>query len=298
MGHRRPEITEEKVEQIRKLIETNPSWHRSRLSVELCELWDWKSEVGQLKSISCRDLLRALDAAGRINLPPKKYPGRKPGQTANKQLKLLEITSIESDLKGIMPVTIEIAKSKAEIEEFKSYIEQFHYLGYGQSVGECMRYIVRSNNGTLLAFLLFGSSAWRCSPRDKYIGWSDDERAENLYFTTNNTRFLIVPGIRVPHLASHILGLISRRISSDWKIKYGHGIYLLETFVEQVRFRGVCYQASNWRRVGETTGRGRDSVNHEVTLPIKDVYVYPLSKDFRKILSNSNNLIGVEGHTV
>ena len=286
MGHRRPEITDEKVEQIKLLIENNPSWHRSRLSEELCEMWGWKSEIGQLKSISCRDVLRALDASGRIKLPPQKNFGRKPGQTAYKQLRLLEIVTMETDLKSIAPVTFEIAKSKSEIDEFKSNIEQYHYLGYGQSVGECMRYIVRNNTGAILACLLFGSSAWRCFPRDKYIGWNDEERANNLHLTTNNTRFLIIPGIRVPHLASHILGSVSRRISDDWQVKYGHPIILLETFVEQVRFRGVCYQAANWRRVGETTGRGRDSINHEVTLPIKDVYVYPLSKDFRAILAN------------
>jgi len=138
----------------------------------------------------------------------------------------------------------------------------------------------------MLACLLFGSSAWRCSPRDKYIGWDDGARETNLHLTTNNTRFLIIPGIRIPHLASHILGLISRRVSGDWQEKYGHQIKLLETFVERRRFRGVCYKAANWQRIGETTGRGRDSISSVATLPIKDVYVYPLAKDFRAILTN------------
>lgn len=289
MGHRRPEITDEKVEQIKSLMNNNPDWHRTRLSIELCELWDWKSDIGQPKDISCRDMLRALDLAGRITLPPQKKSGRIAGRVANIQLRLHDTSIIEANLRLVTPVTVEIATSKAEIDEFKSHIEQYHYLGYGRSVGECMRYVVRSNTGAALAFFLFGSSAWRCSPRDKYIGWSDEERDSNLHLTTNNSRFLIPEWIRVPHLASHSLALISRRIANDWQAKYGHPVVFLETFVERRRFSGTCYKAANWLHVGETTGRGRDSVSKEATLPIKDVYVYPLSKRFKDILSNRDN---------
>ena len=136
--------------------------------------------------------------------------------------------------------------------------------------------------------MMFGSAAWRCASRDKYIGWSDVERKANLHLTTNNTRFLILPWVRIPYLASHILSLITRRISHDWQLKYGHPLYLLETFVERQRFAGTCYKAANWRCVGETTGRGRDSVSSRATLPIKDVYVYPLSADFRQKLSGKS----------
>jgi hypothetical protein len=285
MSHRRPEITEEKIQQINDLIKANPGWHRSKLSEMLCELWDWKSEIGQLKSISCRDLLRALDAAGRIELPPQKKAARKVGTKALIQLRFHDTTPIERSLKDITPLSVEIADTSALIEDFKSYIEQYHYLAYGQSVGECMRYIVRSKEGNVLACLLYGSSAWRCSARDNFIGWSDDERLLNLHLTTNNTRFLILPFVRVPHLASHILSLISHRISCDWQIKYGHPVYLLETFVEKHRFQGISYRAANWINVGETTGRGRDSLSHCAALPVKGVYVYPLVKDFRKKLS-------------
>ena len=284
MGHRRPEITEEKVEQIKLLIQNNPDWHRTKLSIELCKLWDWKSNIGQVKDISCRDMLRALELAGRIKLPPRKSFSHIAGGSSNIQLRLYDITVIEGCLKSVMPLTVEIAKSKWEIDEFKSYIEQYHYLSYGQSVGECMRYIIRSNTGVILACLLFGSSAWRCAPRDKYIGWNNDERVANLHLTTNNTRFLILPGIRIPHLASHILGLISRRISDDWQAKYGHPIFMIETFVEQARFRGVCYQAANWVCVGETVGRGRDDTDNTASLPIKDIYLYPLHRKYRQLL--------------
>ena len=295
MGHRRPEITDEKVEQIKMLMNNNPDWHRTRLSIELCELWGWKSDVGQLKTISCRDMLRALESAGKITLPPRKGSGRVAGKNPCIQLRLHDTTVIEASLRSVMPVTVEIASSKAAIDEFKSYIEQYHYLGYGRSVGECMRYTVRSNTGAVLACLLFGSSAWRCAPRDRFIGWRDNERNANLHLTTNNTRFLIPHFVRVQHLASHVLGMISHRVSNDWAAKYGHPIVFLETFVEH-RFRGTSYQAANWLRVGETTGRGRDSVTGKGTLPIKDVYIYPLSKDFREILSNRRDPVGGKGH--
>jgi hypothetical protein len=289
MGHLRPDITEQHIEQIRRLLVEHPDWHRSRLSEELCEIWDWKSAVGQPKTISCRDLLRALEAAGHIKLPPKKRLGASRGKTAvaNTQLSLFDTPPMEARLKDVTPLRVEIADARDKIGEFKSYIERFHYLGYGRSVGECLRYMARSADGVPLACLMFGSAAWRCAPRDKFIGWTDEERRENLYLTTNNTRFLILPHVRIPYLASHILSLISRRVSQDWLNKYGHPLRLLETFVERDRFRGTCYQAANWSRVGETTGRGRDSVSARATLPVKDVYVYPLSKDFRKELAQS-----------
>ena len=290
MGHRRPEITKQHIEQIQQLVCEHPDWHRTRLSKELCELWGWKSEVGQLKDLSCRDLLRALEQKGQIELPPKHNKGRKKGagKRASIQLSFYDATPMEKRLRDIRPVIVEIADAQDRIGEFKSFIDQFHYLGYGQSVGECLRYMVRSMDGVPLACLMFGSSAWRCAPRDKFIGWSDRERKERLHLTANNTRFLILPAVRIPHLASHVLSLISRRISQDWQTKYGHPLYFLETFVERDRFAGISYRAANWQRVGETSGRGRDSTSNRATLPIKDVYVYPLSSDFRKKLAGQS----------
>jgi len=290
MGHRRPEITREHIEQIRQLMIAHPDWHRSKLSKELCEMWDWKSEVGQIKDLSCRDLLRALEQKGEIKLPPSRDSGRKKGENAasNIQLRLHDTTPLEKTLKEVTPLIVEIADTKDRIGEFKSLIEQYHYLAYGQSVGECMRYMVRSRDSIPLACLMFGSSAWRCAPRDRYIGWDDAARIAHLHLTTNNTRTLILPWIRVPHLASHTLSLITNRISDDWQRKYGHPIYFLETYVERNRYIGTMYKASNWQHIGETTGLGRDSVSNRATLPIKDVYVYPLRKDFRKKLVDAS----------
>jgi hypothetical protein len=291
MAHTRPEIDNQIITQIKQLLNDHPDWLRSRLSKELCELWGWKSENGQLKDISCRDLLRSLDAAGKIKLPPPQNKARGKGGTASVQLFLHDETPIETRLKMVTPVIVEIADAPERIGEFKSFIEQYHYLGYGQSVGECIRYMAWSRDGAPLACLMFGSSAWRCAPRDKYIGWSDEERRAKLHLTTNNTRFLILPWVRIPYLASHLLSVITRRISRDWQTKYGHPLRLLETFVERGRFAGTCYKAANWTRVGGTTGRGRDSVSSRASLPIKDIYVYPLVSDFRERLA-SQNLLG------
>jgi hypothetical protein len=289
MGHIRPEITQQHIEQIKRLLDEHPDWNRTRLSRELCELWGWKSDVGQIKDISCRDLLRALEAGGLVTLPPRErmkvLEGRSRGTGI--QLGLFEADQpmpIEAKLGAAVPLAVEIADARDRIGEFKSYIDRFHYLGYGRSVGECMRYMVRSRDGVPLACLMFGSSAWRCAPRDKFIGWGDKERRANLHLTTNNTRFLILPWVRIPCLASHILSLVSRRVSQDWQAKYGHPLHLLETYVERGRFVGTCYKAANWANVGSTTGRGRDDNQHEQALPIKDIYLYPLHKRYRQLL--------------
>jgi hypothetical protein len=147
-----------------------------------------------------------------------------------------------------------------------------------------MAYMIYSNNNQILSCLLFGSPAWSCRDRDAFIGWSKEDRRSNLIMTTNNVRFVILPFVNVPHLASHILSIISKRISSDWERKYGHSIYLLETFVEVGRFKGTCYKAANWINVGRTTGRGRNGGHHNAIVPYKDIYLYPLAKDWRTVL--------------
>jgi hypothetical protein len=220
-------------------------------------------------------------------LPPKEKRGTLKNRERCVQLSLFEAHQpavIETTLEAVKPLVVEIADAPDRIGEFKSYIEQFHYLRYGRSVGECMRYMVRSRDGVPLACLMFGSSAWRCASRDKFIGWTDEERQAALYLSTNNTRFLVLPGVRIPCLASHILSLISRRISRDWQAKYGHPLYMLETFVEHDRFKGTCYKAANWVCVGKTVGRGRDDTNNTASLPIKDIYLYPLNKQYRQLL--------------
>jgi len=284
MRHLRPVIDEEHINQIIGLIRDNPDWHRTKLSKELCKIWGWESANGQIKDISCRDMLRDLDKAGIIKLPPARLVPRKRGTSADKiEHRKHNTDAIAACLREVKPLQIDIANSKEDIKEFKSYIDQYHYLGFDRSIGENIKYNVRSSEGLLLACMMFSSSAWKCRARDEYIGWKDEERRAGLYFVTNNSRFLILPWVQIQHLASHILAKIARRISSDFQAKYGHPIHMLETFVERNRFRGVCYKAANWQHVGCTTGRGRDSLSNRATLPLKDVWVYPLQ--FRKSIS-------------
>jgi len=269
----RPEITKDIIDQINEMIKLNPSWNRSKISEELCNLWDWKFPDGRNKSISCRDLLRALDASGKIKLPIKIRNGRIAGRRFPAQMMLHDTSAVNCPITDIMPVKIISSVDGELLKEYKSYIEQYHYLGYDRTVGENMKYMIYGNNGTLLSCLLFGSAAWSCRDRDNYIGWEKEVRIKNLQNMTNNTRFLILPWVNVPHLASHILAKIVRRVSSDWEKKYGHPVYCLETFVECNRFKGTCYKAANWLYTGQTTGRGRDDTNNEYNLPVKDIYL-------------------------
>jgi hypothetical protein len=283
----KPQITATEIELIKELIAANPTWGRKRLSIELCRIWDWRHPDGHPKEISCRDLLRRLDAKGLIALPPRLTQAfLKPGRRNHIQLRLHDTTEISTDIRDILPVHIErVQEGTSQIQEFKSLMEQYHYLGYERNVGENLKYLAYGQQGKSLACLLFGSSAWACAPRDQFIGWSAQIRRQNLIYTTNNTRFLILPWVKVLHLASHILGLIIRRIAADWQQKYGHPVYLLETFVEKERFQGTCYKAANWIYVGETTGRSRNDRYSNLQVPIKQIYLYPLHRHFREVLA-------------
>jgi hypothetical protein len=281
----RPEITEEIVKQINDTISTNPTWNRSKISIYLCELWDWRFPDGRPKDISCRNMLRQLDVAGKIILPEKMKAGRQAGNTKPIQYMLHDTTPVEGSLSTLLPLRIEAKiESGGLLNEYKFYIDAYHYLGYGRTIGENMKYMIYSHDGRLLSCLLFGAVAWSCRDRDEYIGWDKDTRIKNLPFMTNNIRFLILPWVNIPHLASHILSLITKRVSKDWEKKYGHPIYCIETFVECERFKGTCYKAANWINVGKTTGRGRNDTQMLYQVPVKDIYLYPLDKKYQKIL--------------
>jgi Domain of unknown function (DUF4338) len=164
---------------------------------------------------------------------------------------------------------------------FEAALHQYHYLGYRSAVGENLQYLVLDRAGRTLACALFGAAAWQCAARDRFIGWTAAQRRGGLPGLANQARFLILPWVRVPHLASHLLAQLTRRLSADWSRKYGHPVWLVETFVETGRFAGTCYQAANWRQVGTTTGRTRQTLPGRVGAPAKAVYVYPLHPRFR-----------------
>lgn len=281
----RPEITEDRVDQIRRVIRGNPEWNRTQISQYICQIWRWQAPSGKLKDIACRDLLRELDKAGRIRLPAPLKASRSAGGADVIRHIEHDTTPVIGSLPELCPLRIENVNSGAELAVFKSYIDQYHYLRFDRTIGENMKYMVYSRDGQPLSCLLFGSAAWSCRERDDFIGWDKAQRARGLSNLTNNSRFLIFPWVRVAHLASHILSLVAHRVADDWQVKYGHPVYCLETFVEVGRFRGVSYRAANWIHVGSTTGRGRDGGHKHAILPIKDIYLYPLTKHFKAALA-------------
>jgi hypothetical protein len=279
-------LATEDILRIRQLIAENRDWSRRRLSEVISAEWDWRNGSGRLKDMAARSLLLKLNARGLIELPPRRRipsnrmaGGRAPRQTWN-------MTPVNGTLRELGPLVMqEISRNAAARTGFAAALVEFHYLGFRGTVGENLQYTVTDMTGRLLACLLFSAPAWKCQARDQFIGWTREQRERRLFLIANNTRFLILPFVKVPHLASWILGQALRRLSRDWKQKYGHPIVLVETFVERDRFAGTSYKAANWIRLGSTTGRSRQDRQHTLQVPVKDVYVYPPHHRFREELS-------------
>ena len=277
-------VSEEDIAQIQELMRSNPNWHRTQLSRGLCQEWGWVNHRGQVKDMACRALLLKLEALGYLTLP--KRQSACPNAYRNRVIQDVfhETTPIEGFLKDLMPLSIEVVRGKGSLSLFAFLLSRYHYLGYRGSVGENIKYLVFDCRGRPLSCVLFGSAAWKVGCRDRYIGWDGVQRPKRLHLMTNNMRFLVLPWVRVPHLASHVLSRIVRRIGDDWKRIYGHDVVLLETFVDVSRFRGTCYRAANWRYVGRTKGRSRNDRYATIRVPQKDVYLYPLRSGFREVL--------------
>jgi len=280
-------VTPADLEQIRQLLAAHPDWSRRRLSEVLAVGWNWRNAAGQLKDMATRSLLVKLDRRGWIQLPARRWAptnrmrarvitprlwDRRPLATSLDELGPLEVREVSGDVEGR--------------EILAAALAEFHYLGYGGSVGENAQYLVTQGSSRALAGVLFGSAAWKCRDRDRFIGWTPEGRKRNLVLITNNQRFLILPWVRVLRLGSWILSRVLRRLSADFKAKYGHPVVLVETFVERERFRGTVYRAANWQQVGATQGRTRQDRNSTLRVPVKDVYVYPLAGNFREILTH------------
>ena len=280
------ELSEQDVKWIGEELARHPEWNRSRLSREICRAWGWMDKRGRVKDMACRTMLLKLEKAGAIRLPAAQN-GNGNGERYRRFEPVLHATEeVGGALKDLRPLQVEVVSTKGPNEAlWITYVRQYHYLGYGGPVGENLRYLVSDRAGRPVACLLFGAAAWKAQGRDRYIGWTASVRERNLQKITNNTRFLILPWVRVAHLASHVLGLVARRIGTDWRARYGHGIDLLETFVERERYRGSCYRAANWVWVGSTRGRSRQDREHRMEVGVKEHYVYPLRADFRRRLN-------------
>jgi hypothetical protein len=281
------EVREADLEQIRQLMAAHPEWSRWRLSRALAATWDWRNAAGQLKDMAVRSLLVKLAQRGSIPLPARR---RVPTNRMRARViapQLWDTRPLDAPLAELGPLEVhEVSGDREGREILAAALAEFHYLGYRSSVGENAQYLVTQQGSRVLAGLLFGSAAWKCQDRDRFIGWSVAARQRNLPLITNNQRCLILPWVRVHGLGSWMLARVLRRLSSDWQAKYGHGIALVETFVERDRFRGTLYQAANWLRVGSTQGRTRQDRYSTLSVPVKDVYIYPLARNFREILSD------------
>ncbi len=257
-------------------IEDHRQWSRKRLARELCEHWCWRDQRGRLKDFAARSFLLKLEAQGHIALPPLQVQKRRARRSVLRLAQWQPPDAWEAGLAQIRPVRLQpVCAGSAAAVRWAFYLDRYHYLGL-RVVGENLAYLAVDTHGRDVAAMLFGAAAWRCAPRDQFLQWDDSCRRKQLHLLANNTRFLILPWVRVPHLASHVLGGVARRISADWQLKYGHGLDWLETFVEHERFAGSCYRAANWKWVGQTTGRSRQDRDHTQRVPVKDVYLYGL----------------------
>ncbi len=281
-------ISQEDILYIRALVERHPNESRRTLSTKLCEAWQWRQTNGALRDMVCRGLLLMLERAGQITLPPVSYVRHNPlARRVRPEPAAIDATPMEGRLRNLQPLEFEPVRRTGKEPLFNSLMEEHHYLGYQQPVGEHLKYLVSAGyplGPRPVACLAWSSAPRHLSSRDRYIGWSAEARRRNIGFLAYNTRFLILPWVRVEHLASHILGRMAARISDDWQRMYGHPIYFLETFVDPERFRGTCYRAANWVVMGKTTGRGKQSNSYVPNRSIKEVLGYPLTKRFRELL--------------
>ena len=274
-------FTAEEIQWIRSLTAAEPKRNRAQLSREVCDALGWLRPDGRRKDMSCRVAMLRMERDGLISLPP---PGTGNGNGRHRP----RFTSrsdpefpvgLPAGRLGVLE--FRIVETRGDSSLWNELIERYHYLGYKPLPGAQVRYFVCSGS-RLLAALGFGASAWKVAPRDRFIGWSSQARAENLHLVVNNARFLILPWVTSRNLASRILAAVAKRLPLDWEKRYGYEPVLLETFVHQDRFRGTCYRAANWVHVGDTQGRGKLDRLHRHAVPVKAVFLYPLRRDFRR----------------
>jgi len=284
LSYRHRAVTDDDVVFIRRLIAEHPGASRRVLSRKLCEAWNWVQANGSPRDMVCRGLMLMLHREGLIELPPVRFVPRNPlAQRSQAALVTVDEAPLLMSLAELGEIELRQVRRTPEEGLFNSLVQQHHYLGYAQPVGEHLKYLVYAR-GRPIACVAWSSAPRHLGSRDRHIGWSKRARLANIGLLAYNTRFLILPWVKVAHLASHLLGRIARRLSGDWQHLYGHPILFLETFVDPQRFRGTCYRAANWVHLGVTTGRGKDAPTHQANRSIKNVLGLPLVKDFRQRL--------------
>lgn len=271
----------EQIEAMRKIITENPQLNRSRLALQACEHFQWYNAAGVPRHMSMKIIMLSFHRAGLIELPPPQplfaNPPARSRLSVDVSSTLFEPITQRVDQLGPLKITIVRSANRKASVRWSTLMRTHHYLGYDKVGGAQLRYQVECEQG-LLGLLSFGSAAWKCRARDQHIGWDVPQRERALHKIVNNTRFLILPWVNSQNLASKILSLIAARLPRDWQQLYGYPPLLLETFVDEQRFRGHCYRAANWMNVGRTTGRGKYDRDHKGLSSIKSIWIYPLAK--------------------
>lgn len=282
-------IPSEEIAFIRRFISDRPELSRWKLSRELCEAWQWKQANGALRDMVCRGLLLLLHRTGEIELPPvRRVVRNRIAERARPARVEMEECPLRGSLGDLQPLEFVQVRRSPEEALFNSLLEQHHYLGYERPVGEHLKYLVKATSwqgSQVIACLAWSSAPRHLKLRDRYLGWSEEARERNVRLLAYNTRFLILPWVEVPHLASHLLGRMAKIVPQDWQCIYAHPVYWLETFIDTSRFRGTCYRAANWQVIGTTAGRGHRAPTLEQTRPVKQMLGLPLHRRFREILS-------------
>jgi hypothetical protein len=272
---------------IRDLIAAHSTLSRRKLSVKLCEAWGWSQPNGQPRDMVCRSLMLELHRAGLIELPAVRQKPTNPLAVRKKPKPVaIDETPIVGKLRELPPIEFRQVRRTPDEAVLNGLIEQHHYLGYVQPVGEHMKFLVYAGERPVACFT-WSSAPRHLAPRDRFIGWSQEARRRNIRGIAYNSRYLILPWVRVPHLASHLLGRMVRQLPAEWERMYGHKVWFAETFVYPERFKGTCYRAANWVWLGRTTGRGKADFTHRPNRPLKDVLGIPLTNRFRELLGES-----------
>ncbi|HEY3352043.1 MAG TPA: Druantia anti-phage system protein DruA [Polyangia bacterium] len=280
LAYRGRQVTEAEAAFIRTLIAAQPQASRRALSLAVCAAWDWVQPNGRPRDMVCRGLLLALHRAGHIALPPARWDSLAAWRRHRPAAVAVDATLLRGRLAELGALTFRQVRRSADERLFNSLIATHHYLGYTQPVGEHLKYLVYAGERPVACFA-WSSAPRHLAPRDRYLGWAPAVRRRNVRLVAYNSRFLILPWVEVPHLASHLLGRMARLLPAEWARVYGHPVHFAETFTDPTRFRGTCYRAANWMWLGQTTGRGKADLTHQANRPLKDVWGYPLVPDFR-----------------
>jgi Domain of unknown function (DUF4338) len=282
--YRQRVITDADVVFIRQLIASHPQASRRALSSLLCEAWNWRQANGALRSMVCRGLMLHLHRAGLIELPPvRRRPANPLAERRKPAAVEVDTSPLEGRLAEVGPLEFRSVRRRPEEVLFNSLLEQYHYLGYKQQVGEQLKFLVCAGTRPVACFA-WSSSAHYLGCRDRFLGWPEEARRKNIHLLAYNPRFLVPPWVRIRFLASHLLARMTRMLSAEWERVYGHPIYFVETFIDPERYRGTCYRAANWKVLGRTTGRGKNAWSKKPNRSIKEVLGYPLTPHFREFL--------------